>query len=410
MATERLYYADCYLREFEARVVAAEPAPGGFRVYLDRSAFYPESGGQPSDRGALGGIPVLDVVDEGDRLAHLLNRQPESETVKGEIDWRRRFDHMQQHTGQHALSAAFEKAGGLKTVSFHLGAETSTIDLDSDRVGRRQIEEAEELANGVVFEDREVRILFRGAGEANRMDLRKPTEREGDVRLIEIEGFDLSACGGTHVKRTGEIGTIAARRIELVKGNTRVEFVCGYRALRSARRDFLNLSEAGRLLSGAADQVPVLAAKQSQELRAAVRAREKLAGRVAEYRVAELLSTVPLRNGRRVVRHVFSAEELLEAKMIAHAVAKQPSAVALVAVKGTQGAKAQDVKAQGVKGSSTALFFAQSAGGTADMSALLRQTVATFGGKGGGTRDFAQGGGVAEEKLEEALALAESLL
>src|SRR2546428_12319575 len=347
--SERLYYTDSYLREFEARVVGVDPAPGGFRVYLDRSAFYPESGGQPSDRGALGGIPVLDVVDEGDRLAHLLDRQPESENLRGELDWRRRFDHMQQHTGQHALSAAFEKAGGLKTVSFHLGAEASTIDLDSDRVGRRQIEEAEELANGVVFEDREVRILFRQAGEANRMDLRKPTSREGDVRLIEIEGFDLSACGGTHVKRTGEIGTIAARKVELVKGNTRVEFVCGYRALRSARRDFLNLSEAGRLLSGAADRVPALVAKQSEELRAAIHARERLAGRVAEYRAAELLSTVPLRNGRRVVRQVFPAEELMEAKMIAHAIAKQPSAVALVAVKAIQSAKAPGAKAQGVE-------------------------------------------------------------
>jgi len=282
-------------------------------------------------------------------------------------------------------------------------------------VGRRQIEEAEELANSVVFEDREVRILFRRAGEANQMGLRKPTSREGDVRLIEIEGFDLSACGGTHVKRTGEIGIIAARKIELVKRSTRVEFVCGYRALRSARRDFLNLSEAGRLLSGGADQAPALVAKQSEELRAAVRAREKLAGRMAEYRAAELLSTAPLQNGRRVVRQIFSAEELLEAKMIAHVIAKQPSAVALVAVKATQSAKAPDVKAQDVKsldvkGSSTALFFAQSAGGAADMNALLRQTVTRFGGKGGGTRDFAQGGGVAEEKLDEALALAEEML
>src|SRR2546427_7951740 len=403
--TERLYYTDSYLREFEARVVGVDPAPGGFRVYLDRSAFDPESGGQPSDRGTLGGIPVLDVFDEGDAVAHLVDRKPETETVRGEIDWLRRFDHMQQHTGQHALSAAFEKAGGLKTVSFHLGAETSTIDLDCDRVGRRQSEEAEELANRVVFEDREVRILFRRAGEANQMGLRKPTSREGDVRLIEIEGFDLSACGGTHVKRTGEIGMIAARKIELVKRNTRVEFVCGYRALRSARRDFLNLSEAGRLLSGAADRVPALVAKQSEELRAAIHARERLAGRVAEYRAAELLSTVPLRNGRRVVRQVLSAEELLEAKMIAHAIAKQPASIALVAVRTAQGAKAPDSK-----GSSTALFFAQSPGGTVDMSALLRQTVARFGGKGGGTRDFAQGGGVPEEKLGEALALAESLL
>src|SRR5215472_331790 len=138
MRTERLYYTDSYLREFDAQLLEARPGAQGFRVYLDRTAFYPDSGGQPADRGTLGGIEVLDVVDEGGEVAHLLARKPEQENVKGIIDWPRRFDHMQQHTGQHLLSAAFEKAGGYKTVSFHLGAESSTVDLDSERLGTRQ--------------------------------------------------------------------------------------------------------------------------------------------------------------------------------------------------------------------------------------------------------------------------------
>src|SRR5208337_1364658 len=144
--TERLYYTDCYLREFEARVLRAEAAPNGFKIYLDRTAFYPTSGGQPADSGTIAGIRVLEAVDEGDEIGHVLPQTPDAEGVSGKIDWARRFDHMQQHTGQHILSAAFERIGGYKTVSFHLGEESSSIDLDSDRLGSRQLEEAEDAA------------------------------------------------------------------------------------------------------------------------------------------------------------------------------------------------------------------------------------------------------------------------
>ena len=291
--TERLYYTDCYLREFEARVVKIDPGPKGFRVYLDRSAFYPESGGQPKDLGTLGGIPLVEVVEEGEAIAHVLAQKPEGEVLQGEVDWERRFDHMQQHTGQHVLSAAFEKTGSYKTVSFHLGAETSSIDLDSDRLGRRQIEEAEELANRVVFEDREVRTFFRSAAEAGAMDLRKPTERKGDVRLVEVKDFDLSACGGTHVRTTGAIGLILVRKVERMKGQTRVEFLCGGRALKAAREDFRRLSEAAQSLSAGLEGVPARIRRLSEELRAAFRAQEKLVERVATYRAREFREAAP---------------------------------------------------------------------------------------------------------------------
>ncbi|MFB3923129.1 MAG: DHHA1 domain-containing protein [Terriglobia bacterium] len=392
--TERLYYSDCYLREFEARVVAAEPQAQAFRIYLDRSAFYPDSGGQPSDHGTINGIPVLEVIDEVDRVAHTLHEKPQGDRVIGQIDWARRFDHMQQHTGQHVLSAAFERIGKYKTVSFHLGAEVSTIDLDSDRLGRRQLDEAESLANQIVFEDREVRIRFTSAAEASRMGLRKPTEREGEVRLIEVPDFDLSACGGTHVSRTGAIGLVLVRKLERVKGMTRVEFVCGGRALAAARADFSHLSEAAKLFSGACENVPALIGKQIEEQRALVRGREKLVKRVAEYAAQELLATAPERTGRKIIRKIFAADDTDEAKLTAHAIARQPGAVALI----------------GVKGTPALLCFAQSPGGPSDMGSTLKQTVAKVGGKGGGTRDFAQGGGLDEAKLDEALEFAESLL
>lgn len=394
LKTERLYYTDCYLREFEARVVESRKDPKGCRVYLNRTAFYPESGGQPGDYGTLGGARVLSVIDESEAVAHLVEREPAAETVKGEIDWARRFDHMQQHTGQHILSAAFEKSGGYKTVSFHLGRETATVDLDSDRLGRRQIDEAEDLADRVVFEDREVRIALRAAADAAPMDLRKATERTGEVRLVEIADFDLSACGGTHVNRTGAVGLIAVRKFERMRGQTRVEFVCGGRALAAARRDFLTLGEAARLFSVSPGDLPALITKQVEELRAAARAREKLTEALAEYKARELWSTAPEKSGRKIVRHIFAAEEQSAAKRVAHVVAGLGSSVALI----------------GVKGKPATILFSQSAGGSGDMGNLLKQVVAKFGGKGGGARDFAQGGGLDETRLVEALKEAEDLL
>jgi alanyl-tRNA synthetase len=392
--TERLYYTDCYLREFEARILRSVAAPNGFKVYLDQTAFYPTSGGQPTDFGTIAGLQVLEAVDEGDEIAHILRQAPEAEGVSGKIDWARRFDHMQQHTGQHILSAAFERIGDYKTVSFHLGEDSSSIDLDSDRLGSGQLEEGEDAANQVVFENRPVRISFQPAGEASRLDLRKPTSREGEVRLVEVEGFDLSACGGTHVSRTGAIGMILVRKVERMKGLTRVEFLCGGRAHRQARKDFRVLSEAARLFSAALDTVPELIAKQSEELREGIRGREKLLERLAEYQATELWQAVPVVNGRRVARQVFPAEESAQVKLLAHALAKLPCTVALL----------------GVEGKPTKLFFAQTPGGTSEMGSILKQTLTKFGGKGGGGRDFAQGGGLEESRLEEALAYAEALV
>lgn len=392
--TERLYYSDCYLKEFSARVIRTRPDPRGARVYLDRTAFYPESGGQPSDRGTLAGIPVLDVVDEGDEIAHILVNNPAEEAVQGSIGWERRFDHMQQHTGQHVLSAAFERMGGYKTVSFHLGAESATIDLDSDRVGAKQIEDAEELANGVTFENRAVQISFRAADEVQQLDLRKPTFREGDIRLVEVEGFDLSACGGTHVNRTGSVGTISIRKVERAKGLTRIEFVCGGRALRRARQDFAILTEAARLFSTGLENVPELIAKQAQELRDANKSRQKLAEDLAVLEAAQLWQQAPEKGGVRVVRCLFESTDGNKAKVVAHALGKRPGSIALI----------------GVKGTPAALFFAQTPGGKANLSDMIKQTLARFGGKGGGARDFAQGGGLPENQLDAALNFAESLL
>ena len=391
---ERLYYTDCYLREFNAHVTRTSPGPRGIRVYLDSTAFYPESGGQPADRGALAGIPVLDVIDEGGDIAHIVEAVPPAEAIRGHIDWDRRFDHMQQHTGQHILSAALEHSGGYRTVSFHMGTECSTIDLDSDRVGTKQLEEAETLANQVVFENRPVQISFRPAAEAQQLDLRKPTFREGDIRLVEVEGFDLSACGGTHVSRTGGVGIISVRKVDRAKGQTRVEFLCGGRAWRRGRQDYAILSEAARLFSTGFENVPELITKQTQELREKEKAIQKLVLDLAEIEAVRLWQQAPDKAGVRVVRCTLEAADGKKAKILAHAVAKQAAAIALI----------------GVKGNPTAVFFSQTPGGKANLSDVMKQALTKFGGRGGGARDFAQGGGVPEDQLEAALGFAEGLL
>ena len=390
--TERLYYTNCYLKEFSARIVRSEPDPRGARVYLDRTGFYPESGGQPSDYGELAGNPLLEVVDEGEEIAHVIAEDPPFKPIHGSIDWGRRFDHMQQHTGQHILSAAFERTVGYKTVSFHLGSESATIDLDSERVGVQQIETAEDLANQVVFENRPVQISFRPAAEVNQLELRKPTFREGDVRLVEIEEFDLSACGGTHVNRTGGVGMISVRKVDRARGFTRVEFLCGGRALRHARQDFATLSEAARLFSTGLENVPELIAKQSRELREAGKGLQNLTEDLAGLEAAQMVQAAG-KNSGRVVQCLLESTESAKAKLLAHAVSKH-GGVGLI----------------GVKGTPTALFFAQPPGGKYNMADVLKQTLAKFGGRGGGARDFAQAGGLPEDQLKVALEFAESLL
>ncbi len=229
--TERLYYTDAYLTEFDATVL--ELADGGRRAYLDRTAFYPTSGGQPFDRGWLGEAEVVDVVDEGERIAHLLASPGGEARARGRIDWTRRFDHMQQHTGQHLLSAVIAELFGWQTLSVHFGRESATLDLEAASPSHEQIVGAEMRANEVVVENRAVRVSFEDASAAGA--LRKPTDREGALRIVSIEGLDRSACGGTHVRATGEIGCILVRKVERVKQHARLEFLCGSRAVRGAR-------------------------------------------------------------------------------------------------------------------------------------------------------------------------------
>ena len=287
--TERLYYRDCYLQQFRARVL--ESADDGRRVYLDRTAFYPTSGGQPFDIGTLGGANVIEVIDEDDRVAHVLDAPIKFDEVDAQINWFRRFNHMQQHSGQHLLSAVLEELFKIPTVSFHLGAEVCTIDVAAPALTSIQIDRAEERCAEIVGEARPLAITFEDA-KAD-LGLRKESQRTGTLRVVAIHGIDRSACGGTHVRTTAEIGHVLIRKTEKIRGNTRLEFVCGLRALHQARADFRTLQELSRQLSAPASETPGLVSAQLERIKALEKTNQRLASEVAQREGREQWAVTP---------------------------------------------------------------------------------------------------------------------
>ena len=407
--TDRLYYSDSFLQEFDARIVAVVADANRVAVRLDRSAFYPTSGGQTFDTGYLEILPpsnevaplkVRDVCEDehtGDVL-HVIEGgwsglQP-GLVVRGRIDAQRRRDHMQQHSGQHVLSAAFEKLHDFATVSFHMGDESCTIDLATDSIPPKQLQTAERLANEVIAEDRPVEIRFVTLEEAHSMGVRKiPPERD-KLRLIDIRDFDLNACGGTHVCSTGQIGSILLRKSEKVRQGVRVEFVCGLRAVDTARRDFEALTDSATLFSTHLWEVPQQIRKTQDEIKAAQKAQHRLLEEVAEFQAQQLLQIAGQGAGPKLVVQYFGERNLDFIKMLAQKLTKSGQAVALFACGGAQ----------------PSLVFAQAPGLANDMGALMKQIVNALGTRGGGNRDMAQGGAPDGASAEQALRQAASLL
>jgi alanyl-tRNA synthetase len=392
--SERLYYADPYLTSFDAVVTEALDLAGRHAVVLDRTAFYPSSGGQPFDVGTLAGHAVSDVVDlEDGRIAHVVEASISlGAPVHGRVDWARRFDHMQQHTGQHLLSAAFEHVVSARTESFHLGAQSSTIDLaiplDAGAIARAVAE-----ANQVLWEDREVRVRFVDAAEAAALPLRKESTRRGTLRLVEIDRYDLSACGGTHVSHTGAIGVIAVSGFERFKGGTRVEFLCGGRALRAyeTQRDVIAACVAH--LSVLPTELPAAIARlqaEGKEQRAGARV---LQARLVEHEAAALAARAqPIGPVRLVAERIegFDAQGL---KGLAQAVAARTGHAAVLL-----GAD-----------SPASLVVSRAADVTLDAGQVVRDLTMRFGGKGGGRPELAQGGGITAP-AEDVLAAARQML
>jgi alanyl-tRNA synthetase len=380
--TERLYYHDSFLYVFDARVVEVLDRNGRAAIVLDRTAFYPTSGGQVHDTGLLLAeekqLDVTEVVDEEDgRILHFASAPLASGTpVRGRVDAARRGDHMQQHSGQHVLSAAFIQLFNMPTVSFHMGEESCTIDLESTGLSAAQAQKAELLANQVIAEDRPVAIRFVPLEEARTLGLRKlPPKQTGDLRLIDIADFDLTACGGTHVRATGQIGSILLRKIEKVKQGMRVEFVCGLRAVNTARRDYTTLTEAAALYSSHIYDVPEQIRKGQAESKSAGKAQHKLLEELAELYADRLIAQAS--GSPRIITQVFTERDAVFIKLLAQKLTAGKNGVVALLASGA--------------GQPT-LVFAQSPGLPSNMGQLMKDAMARLGGRGGGTAEMAQGG------------------
>jgi len=391
--TERLYYKDSHLIEFEALVTdKTDRVSGWTAVTLDRTAFYPTGGGQPSDTGTLNGERVLECIDnENDGVMHVVQgRAPEvGATVKGRVDWPRRLDHIQQHTGQHILSQAFVSLFNAPTRGFRVLHDICEIDVELNNPTNESIERAVELANNVIWEDREITIKSATAEEAAELPLRKDPARAGDLRLIEIEDFDLTPCGGTHAFRTGEVGMIVVRTWERAKGLTRIEFAAGIRALADYRRANRTARAVAALFSASRDDAPNLSAhllEENKELRHRVRHLEAIAASVEAEELWQ--TTAPATDGARIVSQILAGRDPESLKHVALALITHPKTIALLGSHDKETAR---------------LVFARSEDLTGDMNALMREACAILDGRGGGKADLAQGGGKNVDRLAAAL-------
>jgi alanyl-tRNA synthetase len=421
MATKRLYYDDGFQREFTAEALSCDPAdpaasenPEGaaalktaasavavrasaaplWRVKLDRTAFYPSSGGQPHDTGRLGDARVVDVLDEGEAVVHVVDKPIEIGAVQGIIDWDRRFDHMQQHTGQHVLSAVFHSKFALPTVSFHLGSDVCTIDVRGQEPTQEIVDRAMAAANDVVYADRAVRVRYGTAEQLAAAGVRKMVERNGTLRAIEIEALELQPCGGTHVQRTGQIGMIFVRSVSRIRQDWRVEFACGRRAERSAREDFATLRAVAQRLNCSLAEAVAAAERVVAERDAHYKSARASIQKLAEVEARAYLEETPVgADGLRVAVKLFGSEPPEYVQSFARELAQAENTVALI-----------------VRIECGHIFFWQHPTAKKDMNGLLGEGLKYVPGKGGGSRDSARGRLTDPQRALEFLITAGALL
>lgn len=400
MLTTRKYYTDSYTTRFDATLVQVAEVSGRPALALDQSYFYPTSGGQAHDTGTINDWPVVDVVvGEDGQIYHLLAALPDpipaSGPVQGVIDWPRRYDHMQQHSGQHLLSQLFYRLFEMETVSVHFGATESTLDLDAPSITPEQLAEAERAANDLVYAALPITAYFVDERELASVPLRRPPTVSGEIRIVEIQGYDYSACGGTHVHTTAEIGPIKLLRQERRRGQTRITFLCGKRAVADYIHKHDLLTQAAAVYSTDVAQVPELLARAQEQSKTLQHQVDELTTRLLTFEVEDVAATaqtVQMEAGecQLVVQH-WPDRPVEAVKTLANLLQARPQTIALLAT--TAGGK-------------TTAIFARSSGIATHMGNLLRDALKAFGGGGGGRPEFAQGGGVAVDQADALLAYA----
>jgi len=395
--TKKLYHDDPYVQEFSSKVIQKVKAGKRSGIILEQTLFYPTSGGQPHDTGTLNDIPVLDVIeDERQGIVHLLAGPVAGEEVDGRINWERRFDHMQQHTGQHLLSQAFLKVCNAETISFHMGEDSSTLDLNQPGVTVETISAVEDLASRIIYENRPVTGRIIGKKELDQYPVRKPPAVDANIRIIEIKDFDYSPCGGTHCSKTGEIGIVKIRRFENYKGGTRIHFLCGLRALKDYQEKSKILKQIGESLSAGEADLYKNIIKIRDELKYLRREHSNLNKRYFDYEASALFAESTEVENTNIIVKIFEDRNPKELKILAQKVLENfPNTVILF------GAKA---------GGTASLLFLRSEKLTWDMGKLMQAACAVINGRGGGRPQQAQGGGPAADRLDAALQCAYDLI
>ena len=391
--TGRLYYEDSYLKVFKAKVLKKIKIDNRLAVVLDETAFYPTSGGQPYDKGVIQDVPVVEVVEEGDEIIHILKEELKEKVnseVVGKIDWERRFDHMQQHLGQHILSGALMKLWSAETVSFHLGEEVCTLDIAKEKLTEEEAKKAEECANEIIFDNRPVKCYFvEGEEELKRLNLRKVPEKTGKIRIIEVEDFDFSACGGTHCQATGEVGLIKITKWEKRGEKIRLEFICGRRAWKDYfwKNELIkNISNKLTIKDSELGETIDRMLEERKEIRKELKEfKEKL----QDYEVRNLINESSLKNdGIKIINKVFEEKNFQEVRELVQKIINLDESVVVLF---------------GVKDEEAKILFACSRALSYDMNGLIREAGKFIEGRGGGAPNFAQAGGKRTEGIEDAL-------
>lgn len=391
--TKRLYYEDSYLKEFRAKVLKKIKIDNQPAVVLDETAFYPTSGGQPYDVGVIQDVPVVEVVEEGDKIIHILREELKEEInseVIGKIDWGRRFDHMQQHLGQHILSGALMEIYGAETVSFHLGEKVCTLDIAKEKITKEEVKKTEECANKIIFNNRPVKCYFVGGEEElKKLNLRKMPDKKGKIRIIEVENFDLSACGGTHCRATGEAGLIKITKWEKRGEKIRLEFICGWRAWEDYfwKNELIkNISNKLTIKDFELGETIDRMLEERKEIRKGLKEfKEKL----QDYEVRNLINESSLKDdGTKIISKIFEDKNFQEVRELVQKIINLDESVVVLF---------------GVKDEEAKILFACSRALSYDMNGLIKEAGKFIEGRGGGAPNFAQAGGKRTEGIEDAL-------
>ena len=382
--TKRLYLENPCKVEFEAQVVekvAWEQKPA---LILDQTCFYPESGGQPCDKGMINGIEVIKVLEDEARIIHLVAEDMSSDKVTGRVDWQTRFDHMQQHSGQHILSQSFHELLGAETLAFHLGEAISTLEMDLRKISEEEVENIERRANEIVFEDREIKCYFIPEEKIESVPLRRPPKKKGLIRVVEVSDFDFSACGGTHVRRTGEIGLIKIIRLERIRNNIRFEFICGRRALEDYLRKNRILRELSTRFTVNEGEILCSVEKLSSDLKSQQRNRKKMQEKIAQYEAQEIMQEAE----GKVIKEVFVDKTPEEVRFLVLSIIRKGDFVVLFGLKTEERGH---------------LILACSENLDIDMREIVPLVSPLIKGKGGGSSSLVEVAGEEKENLEQAL-------